>query len=135
MKPTWLCLLLLTGCAPGAREMRLRAEVDPALERGEVAQAIAASERAGGLDARRRRAAAETVVWSALRSPEARTRLRAVEIASALADPPLDRALPERLADRDGRVRAVAASALAGQSEAAASVREGSPLSKRSQTR
>jgi HEAT repeat protein len=122
MKPMWLGLIFLVGCAPGTRELRLRADVDPLLERGQIAPAIAAAERAGGLDARRRRAAAETVVWSALRAPAAAVRLRAVEVAQALADPPLDRLLPERLADPDGRVRAVAAAALAGQSEAAVAV-------------
>lgn len=124
MRRTWLGLLVIAsvGCAPGARELRLRAEVDPLLMKGEVAQAIGAGERLGGLDAPRRRAAAETVIWQALRSPKTEVRLDATERVAALADPKLDPELPARLADPDGSVRAVAAAALADQSDAARAV-------------
>jgi HEAT repeat protein len=59
---------------------------------------------------------AEQVVVRALHADDAGERLRATRLAAKVADPSLDRALPERLGDADARVRAAAAVALAGQS-------------------
>ena len=91
----------------------LRREVDPALLHGDVRAAVAASQKLGGLDDRRLRVAAETVVWTALQSPDAEQRVRAARVALSVEAPALDREMPRRLIDSDPRVRALAAVLLA----------------------
>jgi HEAT repeat protein len=62
---------------------------------------------------------AEEVVWRSLSARDAGERVEATRIVVEVADPALDRGLPARLADPDPTVRALAASALASQSEVA----------------
>src|SRR5437868_5510320 len=99
-----LVVFAITGCAGGAREATLRREVDAALLHGDVRAALAASEKVGGLDDRRLRVAAETVVWTALEAPDAEERVRAARIALSVEAPALDREMPKRLVDADPRV-------------------------------
>jgi len=68
----------------------------------------------------RLRESAEQAVTRSMRAADADERLRATRIAAQVADPNLDRALPEQLGDSDLRVRAAAGVALAGQSPIAA---------------
>jgi HEAT repeat protein len=93
----------LLGCG-GTRAPVMRTDAGPALSRGALTRAVDA---------------AQAVVVSALCDPDAGARLRATRLIAELADPALDRELPARLADEDARVRAVAAAALAPQSEVA----------------
>ena len=122
MRRILLSVVLTAGCAGGAREASLRREVDPALLHGDVRAAVAASQKLGGLDDRRLRVAAETVVWTALQSPDAEQRVRAARVALSVEAPALDREMPRRLIDSDPRVRALAAVLLAPQAPEARQV-------------
>jgi HEAT repeat protein len=109
----WLLVVgLSAGCLSTAERARLDA-VDAAIARGDVAAGVAAYEQAGVPDEARLRALARGAVWRSLAAADVAERTRAVEIAAALADAPLDRALAERLDDAVPSVRALAAVALA----------------------